>query len=298
MVEAETAAKHAVAKQAVAEAKRDIVVRMRASDAARAASTAREPTLATAAAPTPESEAEEAAAETSALRRVAEGATVAREQGLLESIKKAQQKIEAADMLVKGRIGGSGEPSEGDKSTAYLKSKLASMLSDIEKELQSVKSNVDLKRALDRVDKNKDGVVTAEEIDQALRTIVAQSQTHEAAAALIKYLDTDKDGSIAVSQLQRFLDEYAARIVKADRAGETATVPRRAVRREEEDGSGSDTDSDRVAAAVAARGGGGETEEERKQGAAKAALSATVTPPQASSSSGGSGSGSAGETKA
>jgi Ca2+-binding EF-hand superfamily protein len=52
----------------------------------------------------------------------------------------------------------------------------------------------------------------------ALRSLVGGIHTEEAAAALIKRLDSDRDGAITVSQLERFLDGYAARLAKAEAA--------------------------------------------------------------------------------
>jgi hypothetical protein len=244
--EATSAAKAAAEKQAIAAAKQDVVIRMRARDATLAASTKG----------APREDRASAADETSALRHVAAEATVAREEELVEKLKQSRGALEAAEMLAKGRIGADASAAAPSKGTEYLKSKLDGMMHNIEKELESVRSNLDLKKALAKFDKNKDGNVTKAEIDEALRTIAGSTQTQAAAAALIKYLDADRDGAVSVEHLQKFLDEYAQRVAKADSRADKAT------RRDATTDSGSDSEGDTR-----------ETEEDRKRNSAKAALS-------------------------
>lgn len=100
--------------------------------------------------------------------------------------------------------------------------RVVACLQDIEAHFEAVKQNSGLRSALKRVDANNDDAVTKDEIDAALRTIVGSAQTEAAAAALIKYLDSDKDGVVSVETLTRFLDEYAERVAKAEAADRDA----------------------------------------------------------------------------
>ena len=91
-------------------------------------------------------------------------------------------------------------------------------------------ANGNLRAALKRVDRNNDNAVTEKEVEEALSTIVGNAQTQHAAAALIKFLDTDKDGVVSVDQLQRFLDDYAKRIAEGEdeKRGDTTRAMKKA----------------------------------------------------------------------
>jgi Ca2+-binding EF-hand superfamily protein len=67
----------------------------------------------------------------------------------------------------------------------------------------------DLAAALQRV--STDGVVTEGEITAALKTIVKHTPTEAAAAALVKLLDTDRDGKVSVTQLNKLIAAFAKR---------------------------------------------------------------------------------------
>lgn len=217
VAEASAAARLWQEKQAVAAAKQDAVLRMRARDAAVAAGAAKPPVPAA-----QDVEKEKEGAE--ALFSIAADATMARERELLANIKRAAKQLSAAEMMARGRIGvvdaaaptgaadgaSSAASSEG-AGAAYLRSKLDSMLAGIEGEMERLRGDMDLKKALLKVDSNRDGQVTASEIEAALKTIVRSAQTDAAAAALIRLLDSDRDGSVNVDSLNRFLSEFAER---------------------------------------------------------------------------------------
>ena len=93
------------------------------------------------------------------------------------------------------------------------------------------------------------------ELGAALRRIAGGVNSEEAAAALIRRLDRDKDGEITVEGLEAFLDKYANRVARAEARleGDDAPLPgdserRQAKRRQEsaaaDAGGSSDSDSD------------------------------------------------------
>jgi len=227
MLAAATAAAAAAAdKTAIAAAKQDKVLRMRARDAAEAAQTLRQPPRA--------STDEVVKAAASALREIAADAGLSRERALLASLKRAAKQIGAAAKLAEGRIeappAAAAEPAATaaaaspaspaaaapppaasvapDTSDEYLRAKLAAMADSMEREVQRMRGDRDLAAALQRV--AHDGVVDAAELQAALATIARNTPTEAAAAALVKLLDSDRDGKVSVVQLTRLIESFAA----------------------------------------------------------------------------------------
>lgn len=77
-------------------------------------------------------------------------------------------------------------------------------------------SSINLSAALSKADTDRDGSLTEEELSQALKHIVKEVDTEDAAAALIRRLDRDHDGEVSLSALERYLDRYAERLAKAE----------------------------------------------------------------------------------
>jgi hypothetical protein len=63
-------------------------------------------------------------------------------------------------------------------------------------------------------DKDRDGALTQADVQEALRHLVTSTHTEEAAAEIIRKLDSDRDGAVTVEALEAFLDGYAARLAK------------------------------------------------------------------------------------
>ena len=76
--------------------------------------------------------------------------------------------------------------------------------------------SINLSAALVKADQDKDGSLNQEELSAALKHLAGAVDTEDAAAALIRRLDSDRDGEITVESLERFLDRYAERLAKAE----------------------------------------------------------------------------------
>jgi len=129
------------------------------------------------------------------------------------------------------------------------------MMKELEREVEEVRRKIDLSRALEAEDTNKDGVVTREEMVQALAKYVPRQEAEAAADALIRYLDQDNDGAVATDKLQRFLARYGAKVAQAEvkrkaevTAGEQGSTSSSGgggrVLAKDTTGSGSDSDSE------------------------------------------------------
>jgi LETM1 and EF-hand domain-containing protein 1, mitochondrial len=165
-----------------------------------------------------EMEPQDVAAAAEALRDIASDAAMVRERELLNAIKRVAKQAGATAMLAQGRIapevGTSTSANQAidstiNKDTEYLRGKLANMLSNVEKELDRLSGDRDLRTALRRVDSDKDGEVSAKEVASALHTIAKSAQSEAAAKALVRLLDTDKDGLVNVEKLSRLMEAYA-----------------------------------------------------------------------------------------
>lgn len=243
----------------------------------------------------------DAQATAATLKSIAADATLARERELLANIKRAAKTIAATEALARGRI----EPSEDasaaaavstaaasaaaetpaaaeaaaaadaaeaaavaaeDAGTAFLRRRLDAMLAGMEAEVELLADKRDLRAALSKVDVNRDGRVTLQELEAALRSYLAESGASgaaalsavagggasagpagsavagsasgadaatsasagakpdpaAAAAALMRLLDADRDGSVSVETLNRFIVEFAERSERSARKAAAA----------------------------------------------------------------------------
>lgn len=100
-----------------------------------------------------------------------------------------------------------GATKEVDKSLQRVQNKLASMLDKLEKDIQEVENKIgDSFHVLDR---DKDGVVGAEELAFVIQHILSSHNTEEEALSLVAKLDVDGDGQISVKELMDWVERYA-----------------------------------------------------------------------------------------
>eukprot|EP01138_Halocafeteria_seosinensis_P016465 gb/GECG01016796.1/.p1 GENE.gb/GECG01016796.1/~~gb/GECG01016796.1/.p1 ORF type:complete len:824 (+),score=150.64 gb/GECG01016796.1/:1-2472(+) len=149
-----------------------------------------------------------------ALEVLASESSVLRERALLARVKATRLQMDARDMLARGRIGkkaaasveesesGQEEATDTDVPTSRVKKSLDRMLSVLEEDLANVDTSIGDK--LHVLDKDKDGVLTAEELHDAIKSILRNNDTDEAAAEVVKMLDTDKDGFITKDEIVKF----------------------------------------------------------------------------------------------
>ncbi|CAM9092745.1 unnamed protein product [Laminaria digitata] len=86
-----------------------------------------------------------------------------------------------------------------DKSVERVQTKLASMLNRLELEIQSVEKRIGDKMHV--LDRDKDGMVSAEEIAHVVQHVLATASTEQEAKAIAANMDTDSDGQISVAEL-------------------------------------------------------------------------------------------------
>jgi len=89
-----------------------------------------------------------------------------------------------------------------------LDSQLDRLLFNCEHDLEVTDRAIGSK--LKRLDLDRDGLISASEMHQAVKQILAGRDTDEAAAAIVKQLDMDHDGIITVDDVRRFARLRAA----------------------------------------------------------------------------------------
>merc|ERR1712113_1077374 len=85
-----------------------------------------------------------------------------------------------------------------------MRSTLRGMMQRLEKELDKV--DLRLNRKLEKIDKDADGVVTAEELADAVQHGLREHNTAEEAAAIVARLDENRDGKVTLEELRNFID--------------------------------------------------------------------------------------------
>lgn len=103
-----------------------------------------------------------------ALQLLAQMSSVEQERAALEKVKTAKLRMDAATRLAKGRIGRPDEDWQDDTNSSMIRSRLERMLENLEDELDSVDRSIGDK--LNVLDKDGDGVVSAEELRDVLKT--------------------------------------------------------------------------------------------------------------------------------
>ncbi|CAM9377456.1 unnamed protein product [Ectocarpus fasciculatus] len=94
---------------------------------------------------------------------------------------------------------GKAEEPAVDKSVERVQTKLASMLNRLELEIQSVEQRIGDKMHV--LDRDSDGMVSAEEIAHVVQHVLATKSTEMEAKAIAEDMDTDSDGQISVAEL-------------------------------------------------------------------------------------------------
>lgn len=184
-----------------------------------------------------------APAELQALEAMASASVMQHERSLLSRIRAARLRMDATDMLSVGRIGveedaplatgaapaaaPAAPPSEtgtplasagrrlaADAAAQRVKGVLDHLLVTLENDIESADQAIG--KTLPVIDRDRDGVLTAEELHDAIRNVLRNQQTDEAAAAIVRQLDADRDGNITIEEIKQYAMLRAAAEAEVD----------------------------------------------------------------------------------
>lgn len=127
--------------------------------------------------------------ELSALESLAFKSIVEKERQAVDQMKQNKSEMDVEGLLAAGRI---GAQSKENKTAGRMMKKLETMLSNLEVELDKV--DRDVGDRLNVLDRDSDGVVSAEELRNAVMTILRKTNTEDDVNWLISQIDEDKDG--------------------------------------------------------------------------------------------------------
>ena len=107
-----------------------------------------------------------------------------------------------------------------DRALSRLKSKVESMVGNIEIQLSDVEAKIGDKLHL--LDKDTDGILSREEMAICLQTVLKRKLTFEEAMAIASDIDENKDGLFSVEELSKWLETN--KLVKLAEEGRDAEV--------------------------------------------------------------------------
>lgn len=127
--------------------------------------------------------------ELSALESLAFKSIVEKERQVVDQLKQNKYDMDVEGLLAAGRI---GAQSRENKTAGRMMKRLESMLSSLEVQLEEVDRHVGDK--LNVLDLDSDGVLSAEELRDAVMTILRKTNTQEDVEWVISRIDEDNDG--------------------------------------------------------------------------------------------------------
>lgn len=127
--------------------------------------------------------------ELTALESLAFKSLVEKERQVVDQLKQNKSEMDVEGLLSAGRI---GAQSKENKTAGRMLKKIETMLSNLEVELEKV--DRDVGDRLYVLDRDSDGVLSAEELRNAVLTILRKANTQEDVDYLISQIDQDKDG--------------------------------------------------------------------------------------------------------
>eukprot|EP00644_Phytophthora_capsici_P006200 jgi/Phyca11/535137/estExt2_fgenesh1_pg.C_PHYCAscaffold_320044 len=134
--------------------------------------------------------------ELSALESLAFKSLVEKERQTVSQLKQNKYDMDVEGLLAAGRI---GAQTAENKTAGRMMKKLESMLSNLEVEIEEVDRHVGDR--LNILDRDSDGVLSAEELRDAVMTILRKANTQEDVEWVISLIDEDNDGKIALEEL-------------------------------------------------------------------------------------------------
>ncbi|CAI5714716.1 unnamed protein product [Hyaloperonospora brassicae] len=134
--------------------------------------------------------------ELSALESLAFKSLVEKERQTVGQLKQNKYDMDVEGLLAAGRIGAQATE---NKTAGRMMKKLETMLSSLEVEIEEVDRHVGDR--LNILDRDSDGVLSAEELRDAVMTILRKANTQEDVEWVISQIDEDNDGKIALEEL-------------------------------------------------------------------------------------------------
>ncbi|CAH0522299.1 unnamed protein product [Peronospora belbahrii] len=134
--------------------------------------------------------------ELSALESLAFKSLVEKERQAVSQLKQNKHDMDVEGLLAAGRI---GVQATENRTAGRMMKKLESMLSNLEVEIEEVDRHVGDR--LNILDRDSDGVLSAEELRDAVMTILRKANTQEDVEWVISHIDEDNDGKIALEEL-------------------------------------------------------------------------------------------------
>jgi Ca2+-binding EF-hand superfamily protein len=107
-----------------------------------------------------------------------------------------------------------------DKAIARLKSKVESMVGNLEIQISDVEAKIGDKMHL--LDKDMDGILSREEMAITLQSVLKRPLTFDEAMAIASDMDENKDGLFSVDELSKWLE--TTKLVKLVEEGRDAEV--------------------------------------------------------------------------
>ena len=98
-----------------------------------------------------------------------------------------------------------------DKNVQRVQNTLASMLDRLEVEIETVEKRIGDKMHV--LDRDKDGMCSAEEIAYVVQHVLTSSSTAEEAKAIAGSMDTDSDGQISVAELIAWVKKHSEQVL-------------------------------------------------------------------------------------
>ncbi|CAI5701092.1 hypothetical protein KXD40_004308 [Peronospora effusa] len=134
--------------------------------------------------------------ELSALESLAFKSLVEKERQTVSQLKQTKLDMDVEGLLAAGRIGAQATE---NRTAGRMMKKLESMLSNLEVEIEEVDRHVGDR--LNILDRDSDGVLSAEELRDAVMTILRKANIQEDVEWVISQIDEDNDGKIALEEL-------------------------------------------------------------------------------------------------
>nr|CCA15173.1 LETM1 and EFhand domaincontaining protein 1 putative [Albugo laibachii Nc14] len=138
----------------------------------------------------------------SALESLAFKSIVEKERQALDQMKQNKSEMDVESLLAAGRIGARFRE---NKTAGRMMKKLEAMLSNLEVELDKV--DRDVGDRLNILDRDSDGVLSAEELKHAVMTIMRKSNREEDVEWLVTQIDEDQDGRISLEKLVEWISK-------------------------------------------------------------------------------------------
>ncbi|KAL0592038.1 hypothetical protein ABG067_000691 [Albugo candida] len=138
----------------------------------------------------------------SALESLAFKSLVEKERQAVDQMKQNKSEMDVESLLAAGRIGARFRE---NKTAGRMMKKLEAMLSTLEVELDKV--DRDVGDRLNILDRDSDGVLSAEELKHAVMTILRKSNREEDVEWLVAQIDEDQDGRISLEKLVEWISK-------------------------------------------------------------------------------------------